>query len=348
MRRSGFLTLALLLGASAAIAQTDVTFHGKSVVMVVGFAPGGGTDAAGRLIAASLARQLPGEPNVVVQNVPGADGAAALNYFVQRAQPDGLTITMGSGSQVDPLHYRKPQAKYDPTKFEFIGGAGRGGTALVISKEAEKRLLDRNAAPVVMGSLSGMPRSGMQSAAWGKEFLGWNVKWVLGYRGTNDLAVALERGEIDMTSTGSIPLIEKLLDLGKFKILSQSGTMENGRLVPRAEFKDAVLIPVAIEGRIKDPIASKSFDYWANLNAMDKWLALPPGTPKAIVDAYRIAYEKLADDSVFIERRKNVGDDFTLASHQDVKAWVQALARTPTEAIDYISVMLRGQGVQVD
>jgi len=273
---------------------------------------------------------------------------SALNFFVQQVKPDGLTITMGSGSQVDPLHYRKPQAKFDPTKFAFIGGIGRGGTALMISKDAEKRLFDKNASPVIMGSLSGMPRSGMQTTAWGKEFLGWNAKWVVGYRGTSELAVALERGEIDMTATGSIPLIQRLIETGRFKILAQSGTTENGRIGPRAEFGNAPVVPIMMQGKIKDPLAAKSFDYWATLNAMDKWLALPPGTPPAIVDVYRQAFDTMVKDPRFIERGKTATDDFAPTTYQEVEAWVQALGRTAPEAIDFISVMLRGQGVNVE
>lgn len=346
MRTICILALILAIGAVDAAAEPDL--KGKTVLMVIGFAPGGGTDAAGRLIAGNLGRHLPGQPHVTVQNVPGADGASALNYFVQRSKSDGLMITMGSGSQVDPLHYRKPQAMYDPTSFAYIGGAGRGGTALVINKQAEARLFDKTAAPVVMGSLSGMPRSGMQAAAWGKEFLGWNLKWVLGYRGTNDLSVALERGEIDMTSTGSVPLIAKLVDTGKVKVLAQSGTMENGKLVPRAEFGDAPVLPVLLEGKIQNTIAARSFEYWAALNSLDKWLALPPNTPQPLVDAYREGYAKMAADAQFVERRSTIADDFALIPHEEVKAWVQKLASIPAEAIDYIPVMLRGQGIQAD
>jgi tripartite-type tricarboxylate transporter receptor subunit TctC len=239
----------------------------------------------------------------------------ALNYLVQQTKPDGLTITMGSGTQVDPLHSRKPQVKYDPAKFAFIGGAGRGGTALLINKEAAKRIFDKKADPVIMGALSGMPRSGMQMTAWGKEFLDWNVKWVVGYRGTNDLSVALERGEIDMTSTGSIPLVQKLLATGKFEILAQSGIVENGKFIPRPEFGNAPIISERMMGKIKDPTASKGFDYWSALNSMDKWLALPPDTPKAIVDAYRKAFLEMTRDPLYLER----GTDFAPTTYQDIE-----------------------------
>src|SRR5690348_3634306 len=227
MHQISLLAAALMIAVGPASAQEPISFHGKQILMVIGYAAGGGTDAAGRLIAANLGKHLPGSPTIVVQNVPGADGMVALNYIVQQTKPDGLTITMGSGTQIDPLHSRKPQAKYEVGKFNFIGGAGLGGTVLLISNDAAKRIFDKKSDPVIMGALSGMPRSGMQMTAWGKEFLNWNVKWVVGYRGTNDLAVALERGEIDMTATGTVPLVQKLLATGKFKILAQSGMLEN-------------------------------------------------------------------------------------------------------------------------
>ncbi len=174
---------------------------------------------------------LPGSPTVVVRNLPGAGGVTAMNYMVQQAAPDGYTIVTTGNSMADPLNYRVPQSKFNPTEFGIIGGVGRGGEILLINKEAEKRLYDKKLPPVVMGSIRGIPRSGMQMTAWGIEYLGWNAKWVTGYRGTGDLLLALERGEIDMTGTSNIIITRKLLESGKFKILLQSGSLKNGRLV---------------------------------------------------------------------------------------------------------------------
>ena len=344
MRWIGLLAAAFLTANAAASAQEPISFQGKQILMVIGYAAGGGTDAAGRLIAGNLGKHLPGNPTIVVQNVPGADGMVALNYIVQQTKPDGLTITMGSGTQIDPLHARKPQAKYDIAKFNFIGGAGKGGTVLLINKDAKKRIFDKNAEPVIMGALSGMPRSGMQMTAWGKEFLDWNVKWVVGYRGTNDLAVALERGEIDMTATGTVPLVQKLLATGKFKILAQSGMLQQGSFVKRPEFGDAPIIAKDMIGKIKDPVAQKGFEYWAALNMMDKWLALPPGTPQAVVDVYRKAFEAMAKDPDYLQR----GSDYAPVSHKEIEGLVKTLSGTPDESIAYITTMLRGQGLAVE
>jgi tripartite-type tricarboxylate transporter receptor subunit TctC len=80
---------ALRVSLCGAAAQEAVSFKGKTIIVLVGSDPGGGTDASGRLIALYLRKYLPGEPNIVVQNVPGASGITALNYFVRK---QGLRI----------------------------------------------------------------------------------------------------------------------------------------------------------------------------------------------------------------------------------------------------------------
>src|SRR5262245_23154641 len=189
--------------ATSAAAQEPIAFKGKTITMLVGSAAGGGTDATGRVIAPFLTKYLPGNPAVVVQNMPCADGIVALNYFVQQVQPDGLTVTTGESPQIDPIRYRAPQSRYDPVKFEFVGGVGRGGSMIVMDSAAEQRLHDKAAAPVTVGVASAVPRSGQLIAAWGMGFLGWNAKWITGYRGTSALMLALQQGELDMTATSN-------------------------------------------------------------------------------------------------------------------------------------------------
>jgi tripartite-type tricarboxylate transporter receptor subunit TctC len=346
LTRIGIYVLACLL-ASPAAALEVVSFQGKTVSMIVGYAPGGGTDAFARLVASFLTNALPGAPSVVVRNIPGAEGITAMNYFVQQVAPDGLTVAAAANTAADPLNYRKPQSRYDPMNFEVIGGIGRGGTAVLISKEAEKRLADKRAPPVAMGALGGVQRSGMLVTTWGIEFLGWNAKWVLGYRGTNELMLALERGEIDMTATANQFLIGKLLESGRFKILVQTGAQKNGRLVPRADFGDAPILASMLEGKIDDPLASKAFEYWGSIVAMDKWLALPPKSPAPLLEAYRDAYARMVRDPQFVDRGKLISDEFEPLMHEDIEALIRTLGRMPPQAIDYITDLLRKQGLEV-
>jgi len=334
------------LTSIAASAQTP--FDGKTVNMIVGFAAGGGTDAYGRLTASFFPKFLPGAPTFVVRNIPGAEGITAMNYIVQQVEPDGYTVAVASSTTADPLNYRKPQSQFDATKLEVIGGAARGGEIMLISKEAERRLYDKQAAPVTMGALSGVPRSGMQMTAWGIEYLGWNAKWVIGYRGTNELMLALERGEIDMTSSANIFLVQKLLESGRFKGLVQSGNYRNGTIVPRPEFGDAPIFATLMEGKIVSPAGREGFAYWSSIKSIDKWLALPPKSPKAMLDLYRDAYSKMSADSEFNERAKKISDDFLPMSGAEVEAIVQRLGKIPPEAIEANAHMLRTQGLPTE
>lgn len=327
-------------------ADEPVSFADKQITMIIGFAPGGGTDVVGRYIATYFSKNLPGHPSVVVRNVPGADGITAMNFVVQQTAPDGLTIVMGSSSQVDPLNYRKANAKYDPTTFPIIGGVGRGGSVLVINKDAEKRLHDKSAAPVVMGSTAALPRNAMQMTMWGIAYLGWNAKWVVGYPGTNEVVAALDRGEVDMTATSNVFQIQKLVG-GNFKILTQSGELEGGKYMPRADFGDAPVFPNQLAGKIADPQAAQAFAYWTSIMATDKWLGLAPKTSDAIVQVYRKVFEAAAKDKEFLEQGKKISEDFTPMPGDDVALLIRTLANTTPEALAYTTKIMEKQGLHV-
>jgi tripartite-type tricarboxylate transporter receptor subunit TctC len=345
MKRLLLSAAAALLMYGSASAQAPVSYEGKTITMIIGYAVGGGTDASGRLIAQFLAKYLPGSPNVIVENRPGADGVTAMNFFYQQVKPDGMTLTMASSTQGDPVVYKQPQVKYDPTKLEIIGGIGRGGSTVVIRKDAESRHYDKSKPPVIMGAVGGVPRSGMQTTAWGIEILDWNAKWVLGYPGTNDLFVALERGEIDMTASSNLFQVAKLLETGKVKVLTQTGVLDNGKFSPRSEFADVPVFPNQVQSKVKDSVQDQGYRYWFALVLLDKWLALPPGTPKPIVATYREAFVKMAKDPEFLERGKKMSQDFDAQSGEDVQTLITQLGNTSPEAFAYIRAMMKRQGI---
>jgi tripartite-type tricarboxylate transporter receptor subunit TctC len=331
----------------AAVAAEEVNFKGKTITVLVGSEVGGGTDASARLIAPFLTKYLPGNPNVVVQNLPGASGIKALNFFVQQAKPDGLTAVNGSISMIDPITYRGANAQYDPKTLKFIGGVGRGGGAIFTSKEGAERLYDKSKKPVVIGSALTVPRSIMQPALWCIEYLGWNATWIVGYHGTNEVMLALDRGEIDMTSTGNLFQIKDRLSNGQLKLVTQSGYFANGKILARQDYGNTPLFPDQMKGKIKDPIAQKAYDYWEALNNGDKWLALPPDAPENIVAVYREAFKKTAADPEFREKGEKISDGFEPMTSLDVEIIAKTLADTPPAAIDYTKDLMRKQGIAV-
>jgi tripartite-type tricarboxylate transporter receptor subunit TctC len=340
------VTLAAMLALCAtAAAQEAFTLAGKTVTMIIGPPPGGGTDTSGRMIAQYLAKYLPGSPQIVVHNMPGADGMVAMNYFAQQAKPDGTTIIMATSTQGDPLVYRTPQSRYDATKLAIVGGVGRGGSTVVIRKDAEDRLFDKSKPPVIMGAVGGVPRSGMQTTAWGIDLLGWNAKWVVGYPGTNDLFVALERGEVDMTASSNLFQVAKLLETGKIKVLTQTGTLTDGKILPRSEFGDVPVFPNQVQGKAANQLQEKGFGYWYSLVMLDKWLALPSGTSEPILKAYRDAFAKMTKDAEFLEKGRKMSEDFEPQQGADVEGLLKTLGNTTPDALDYIKKMLKGQGI---
>src|SRR6188472_3062502 len=192
MKRLQRTGLALVAGiACTAIGQNlsnaqEANFAGKTVKLILGQAAGGGADASARLVAAFIGKFLPGNPVIVVQNVPGANGIVASNQLTHQAAPDGLTFFAGSASQIVAAAEKNPNAKYDPTLWEFVGAVQNPGTVLVAAKSAVPRLTNPSAVPVIMAQV-GVARPGALFTIWGKEFLGWNVRSVTGYKGSQEV-----------------------------------------------------------------------------------------------------------------------------------------------------------------
>ena len=343
----GGAALAAALIATTAAAADDVSFRGKRITVIVGSTTGGSTDASARLLAPFFAKYLPGGPDVIVSNRPGAKGLTAQNFFAQQVEPDGLTALVASGSQIDPVNYRVPQSKYDPTTYTMIGGLDIGGTFLIVRAEQLAALTDKSKPPVPMGSITGLPRSGMNMTGWGIEYLGWNAKWISGYSGTPALLLALERGEIGMTSFANQELRPQLLDKSKYRIIYQSGT---GGATKPADIQALAGVPLfapAVEDKITDPVARKAFEYWRAISSVIKWAALPPKTPDGIAKAYRAAFAKAIEDADFKKRSKQMNEQATIIKPDDLATTVKGLAELPPEAFSHTAAMLTRQGLKI-
>lgn len=341
------VAVAAMIGAAQPVSAEPVSFERKTVTVMVGTTAGGSTDLTARLLVPFFIKYLPGHPELVVRNQPGAQGLTVMNYMAEQAKPDGLTIVVGSSSQLDPLKYRVPQAKYDPSKFVMLGGVGIGGTIMLVRNDHLAALTDKSKPPVPMGSVAGLPRSGMNMAAWGIDYLGWNIKWVSGYRGTPELLLALQRGEIGMTSIANTEARPELLDGKDYKVLVQSGANSGTEPAAMDQIKDVPLFVPMVEDKIKDPVAQQAFLYWRAISNVSKWAALPPGTPKDIADAYQEAFRKTAKDPEFIAKGKAISEDVSAMSSESVTKTVQTLAALPPEAFTYLRETLVRQGLNI-
>jgi hypothetical protein len=209
-----------------------------------------------------------------------------------------------------------------------------------------QRLTDNNAAPVTVGAIDGT-RSGEQVISWGMNLLHWNAKWVVGYRASTETVIALERGEVDIASSGSSVLVRRLVDTGKFQLLSQSGIVVDGRMRRRTDFADTPMMAELVAGKLTDAGARDAFGYLEAMTLMDPWIALQPDTPNSIVAEYRNAFKKVTADPEFIENGKLISEDMRPMFDRDFELLVRTAAERLTPAADsYIRAMQARQGIR--
>jgi tripartite-type tricarboxylate transporter receptor subunit TctC len=336
-------------GIAPARAADAVSFKGKTMTVIVGTSPGGTTDFLTRLMTNYLVKYLPGVPTGVVQDRPGAHSLAALNYFSQGVKPDGLTLGAGSITELDPESYRVPESRYDPSKLSMIGAVEIGGGVIAIRNQALLRLTNKAEEPVEMASTAGYPHVTMLMAAWGREYLGWNVKWVPGYPSdAASLILALVRGEVDMTAFSATTLTPTLLDKSKYTILYQTGSASGTRPSALSTIAGTPIFRSAMDSRIQDPLARKALDYWCDSSSVAVWLALPPGTPPDVVATYRAAFEKTMKDPDFVAHGTTFSKDFVPVSADRITTVVKDFAGVSPQVLEFMPHMLRAQGLKLE
>jgi tripartite-type tricarboxylate transporter receptor subunit TctC len=196
--------LIAVLGVSAPVAaQPGDVYAGKTLRVIVGLEAGGTVDTLARAFSVYLRKHIPGNPAIVVQNMPGAGGWGATNYLYERAAPDGLTILYGPW---DPLARalgdQGLRARYQD--FEYLGGTGDvrviyARTDLLPGGLKAPRDIMK-ADNVILGALNNTDISGLLPHL-ALDVLGVKHKMIVGYRGGNDVFLAMQRGEVNVHST---------------------------------------------------------------------------------------------------------------------------------------------------
>lgn len=302
---------------------------------IVVSSPGGGTDQSTRLVGRFLHKHLPGNPEIVYRNMPAGHGVAALNYFAKQVKPNGLTWVGGSNAQVDAVMLAKEAVEYNPTTFEYFGGITRGGSVVILRKEKLPNLTDRSLPPVVVGEIDGN-RTWGQLIMWGADTLGWNVKFVIGYPGSGALSLAARRGEIDMYGTSGLLQLRDMIATGQFEPVVQDGVLADGRPLGRKDFPGVPIFDSMVDGKLSG-LAKETYDFWSSGVQMDKWYALPAGTPREYFDAYHEAWVKLTADPEFLKMAQlQFGDDVTPVTGSDVVKLVKASAYPRKEITAYL------------
>jgi tripartite-type tricarboxylate transporter receptor subunit TctC len=277
-------------------AVTDF-YRGKTLHLVVGYDAGGGYDTYSRVIARYLGKHVPGNPNVIVENRPGAGGLVATNYLANAAPRDGtVLLNVGASSMLKQLAGDRG-VEYDAARFQYLGAPFSDHNILIVRKSSGFTRLDEalraGSRQMVLGGISpGSPQD--VGAVLVRDVLGANVKLVSGYGGTSKIRLALDQGEIDgffnaWESTRATNRAE--IDNGDWTVLAQVTER------PLADFPTVpTLLQLARNDEQRQVIRMASI---APLEFARPYL-VAAGVPAARVVALRAAFDQTMADPEFL------------------------------------------------
>src|ERR1051325_8486890 len=240
---TGFFFLIAVLCEAASIESAEAAearsfYEGKTMQLLSSTSPGGATDVAGRLTARHLGKYLPGQPNFIAQNMPGAGGIVAANYLSNVAKPDGLTVLAVNRANYLEQMVGRPEVKLDFRKLNWVGSFNRAPMMIVCRKDSPDTSIDamRSAKnPARFGEGGTGSISYVFSNLIG-EILDFKVKHVTGYGSAREIDLGLERGEVDCRATSDITLVRPpwptWAQAGYVSFLVQQGPMKS-RLLPQ-------------------------------------------------------------------------------------------------------------------
>lgn len=185
------------LRSGNAVAAEDY-YKGKTISIIIGFAPGGGADTFAHFLSQHLASHMVGKPNVIIQHMPGAGGINALNHIYNIGPADGTRTILTSPAHTIAQVLSEENVRYDLKKMNVIGTLTRDTSSCAASGQSGiKSILDGREREIIVGA-TGPNSSAAQQAYLLKNLLGLKLKIVAGYRGTGPVRLAMESGEVEV------------------------------------------------------------------------------------------------------------------------------------------------------
>ena len=347
--RSGFKAGAVIAAVAAATITSQATadevadfYKGKQITLQVGFGVGGGYDTNSRVVSRHFARHVPGNPSIIVQNVPGAGSMKVANSLYNTAPKDGTVLGMFSSVAAMVPLYGKREAKFQTDKFEWIGSLHRDVQGCAVWKGAGQGIrtvpdLIKAKQTVIFGS-NGPTNPLTVFPLFMKNMLGANLKVVHGYKGTKEINLAMQKGELS-ASCGMFESSVRNAFIQDF---------EAGNLVIFVQFGVGQKVPLFGQAtNIFDMLETEEQKQMARLvfgpAEITRPLAAPPGTPRARVAALRKALLDTMKDPALIADAKKIKIDFKPIPGEEVADMFKGYFATPRALVDktyeYISKM---------
>jgi tripartite-type tricarboxylate transporter receptor subunit TctC len=325
-RHLSFVTVsvfaALVLLATPGLHAADF-YQGKTVRITIGTSPGGGYDAWGRVVSRHIGKHIPGNPTVIVENMPGAGGLIQINNLFAATKPDGLTVGYILGALLLTQALDQPGYHFDPQKFTYIGSVNRENIILALGKKAGITTAAQWRASPVPVKFGGTSKGSAVDnyLRMVKDVLGFPMQVVSGYKGTTEVRLALEGGEVG----GGAPSWDSAKT--SWKALIDKGDVTIFAVGAGKRLKELPNAPVASEfartdeeKRIFGIVVDSQNDY-------SRVFAVPPGTPKDRAEILHKAFEKMVKDPEFLAEVAKMQVTLEYSSAEEVTSAVSTLGK---------------------
>jgi tripartite-type tricarboxylate transporter receptor subunit TctC len=337
--RTAIAVTVLAVGLCVAVSESvgDEFYRGKTLRIIVGFTAGGGFDTYARTLARHMGRHIPGTPTIVVENMPGAGSLITANHLYRVARPDGLTMGSFIGGLLLGQVLGQKGIEFDARKFEYVGSPTRDHVVCALTKASGITSLEKwmaSPTPVKMGG--NIPGASTPDNATRvlKTALGLPVQLVTGYKGTAEIRLAAEAGELAGACWGwsSVRATwRKGLDAGEVAVVIQAA--------PRSS-PDLTGVPLAIN-LAKTPEARRLIEIAIhNDSAIARAYTLPPGTPKDRVQLLRKALLDTLRDPAFAAEAEKAKLDVDPVTAEEVEAVVEQLFKIEPAVVARLRAVL--------
>jgi len=327
------------LGSGFAGAQGQDFYAGKTLTLSTHTGPGGGYDTLIRLFSRHVARHVPGAPNIIVVNQPGAGGLTAFNHAGKVAPQDGTFVTLvGQGLMVhEPTG--QPGMQLSLAAFKWLGNFSQAPNVTAVWHSSKARSLeDARRMEVVLGSTgAGSPDAQIPTVY--NALIGTRFKVVFGYEGGGALNLAMERGEIEGRGTNT---------WGSYKATLPRAVAE-GKLIPLIQIglkkdRDLPDTPLFLEAVQGDGERQAVARFLSLTTAVSRPLAAPPGVPEERVALLRRAFDATMKDPDFLAEAQRLSVDIDPMTGAEVQEAVRQILATSRDVIARTQAALEGKG----
>jgi tripartite-type tricarboxylate transporter receptor subunit TctC len=311
-------------------------YKGKTITLITGYTAGGGFDLYSRIIAGYLGKYIPGQPYIVVQNMPGAGSARAASHLYNAAAKDGTVIALTRAPVIAPLTGQAESSSFDVSKFTWLGSGGSDLTVCaLLGNPKVKTMADALRIEHTLGGLGPGSDEDMYTKIL-RKLLGLKAKLVTGYPGGAELVLAVERGELDGRcgwSWSSIKIAKpEWITEKKINVLSVL-SLERSPELPD--------VPSIMEF-VQDERHKQILRFVLNAQVLGRPFVAPPGIPEDRANALRKAFEDTMKDPGFLAEMKAKKMEVSPIRWQDIPPLLKDFYATPQDVVEETRSIISG------